>query len=123
MSTECRATLRETERYTLLTLSGDLTKQAEETLFGLRSWQDGLEDGKPFLLIDFAEVPYINSAGIALLIRLVRLGRKAGYRSFAFGVSGHYQKLFRMVGLTEYMAIYPSEHAVAERLEQENEAP
>jgi len=119
MSQDCRAALRETETYTALTLRGDLTKQAEETLFGLRSWQDGLEGGKTFLVIDFTDVPYINSAGIALLIRLVRLGLKAGYRTFAFGVNGHYQKLFRMVGLTEYMAIYPNEQAIAERTAQE----
>ncbi|TLS52078.1 STAS domain-containing protein [Paenibacillus antri] len=119
MNRDCRATLRETQHYTALTLHGDLTKQAEETLLGLRSWQEGLDGGKTNLVIDFADVPYINSAGIALLIRIVRSGLKAGYRTFAFGVSGHYQKLFRMVGLTEYMAIYPSEYAIAERIEQD----
>lgn len=121
MNQDCRATLRETEHYTALTLHGDVTKQSEEALFGLRPWQEGLDGAKMFLVIDFTDVPYINSAGIALLIRLVRIGLKAGYRTFAFGVSAHYQKLFRMVGLTEYMAIYPSEYAVAERIEQERE--
>ncbi|HZG58176.1 STAS domain-containing protein [Paenibacillus sp.] len=120
MHNECKATIREEGIYTLLVIEGDLTKQAEDVLLGLRPWQDGLEGGKSALVLDFTGVPYINSAGIAALIRLVRLGRKAGYRSYAFGVSGHYQKLFRMVGLTEYMAIYQSEHAVAERLEQES---
>src|SRR5690606_18605158 len=102
MSNKCTATLRETELYTDVTLKGELTKQAEETVLGLYPWQEGLADGKTFLVLDFTEVPYINSAGIAVLIRLVRYGLKAGYRTFAFGISSHYQKLFRMVGLTEY---------------------
>lgn len=112
-------TFRETERYTLLALHGDLSKDAEAALLGARAWQDGLAGGKTALVLDFTDVPYINSAGISVLIRLVRIGQKAGFRTYAFGVNLHYQKLFRMVGLTEYMAIYPSEYAVAERLEEE----
>ena len=120
MSEQQKITVRETERYTLLALHGDLSKDAEETLLGARAWQDGLEGGKTALVLDFTGVPYINSAGIAVLIRLVRTGRKAGFRTYAFGVNAHYQKLFRMVGLTELMAIYPSEYAAAERIEEED---
>jgi len=112
--------VREKERYTLLTLRGDLSKEAETALLGARPWESGLEGGKTALVIDFSDVAYINSAGIAALIRLVRAGRAGGFRTYAFGVNPHYQKLFRMVGLTEWMAIYPSEYAAAERIEEES---
>jgi len=60
----------------------------------------------------------LHSSGIALLIRIVRAGRKAGYRTFAYGLTPHYQKLFRMVGLTEYMMIYPDEYTILARIEE-----
>ncbi|HZG88356.1 STAS domain-containing protein [Paenibacillus sp.] len=121
MNQEVSVVVRETERCTFVHLRGDVTKQAEDALLGARPWQDGLEGGKRRLVIDFTEVPYVNSAGIAVLIRLVRLGLKSGFRTFAYGVNAHYQKLFRMVGLTEYMAIYPDEYAVLQRIEEEEE--
>lgn len=117
MHSDQAAVIQEKEHYTLLVLRGDLSKESEIAVLGLRPWQEGLQDGKGALVIDFTEVPYINSAGIAVLIRLVRMGMKARFRSYAYGVTSHYQKLFRMVGLTEYMAIYPNEYAVSERLD------
>jgi anti-anti-sigma factor len=121
MDSEFAAKVRENADSTVVDMSGDLTKSAEERLLALREWQSGLAEGKRCLVLNFTEVPYVNSAGIAVLIRLVRYGAKAGFRTFAFGINSHYQKLFRMVGLTEYMAIYPNEYAVLERIAQEAE--
>lgn len=110
--------LRKGEHSITLDLRGDLTKKAEQTLLESRAWQDGLEGGRRFLVLNFTDVPYINSTGIALLIRLVRFGKKGGFQTLAFGLHAHYQKLFRMVGLTEYMLICPSEYSVEQRIEQ-----
>jgi len=99
-----------------LDLQGDLTKQAEDLLLRLRPWQEGLDDGRLYLIVNLAGVPYINSAGIAVLIRLSRAGARGNFLTFAYGVAPHYEKLFRMVGLTEYMMIYPDEHAITERI-------
>lgn len=101
----------------ILDLQGDLTKQAEEYLLKLRKWEEGLEPGHKYLILNFTRSPYINSAGIALLIRLVRSGRNNGFQTFGYGVTSHYMKMFRMVGLTEYMSIYPDEYAVLTRIE------
>ncbi len=99
-----------------LDLQGDLTKQAEDAVLRLRPWDEGLEGQRKYLILNLTRVPYINSAGIAVLIRLARSGRKGGYQTFAFGVTAHYEKLFRMVGLTEYLMVYPDEYAVMERI-------
>lgn len=71
-----------------------------------------------YLVLNFTQVPYMNSAGIALLIRLSRSSKKAGIHTLAFGLSSHYQKLFRMVGLTESIMLLPDEHAVLRRVEE-----
>src|SRR5690606_1290153 len=107
--------VRKFEHGIILDLQGDIAKDAEDMLMSLNQWEQGL-DGKTFLVLNFLQVPYINSAGIAILIRLVRYGIKGKYQTFAFGLSAHYQKLFKMVGLTEYMMIYPDEYSVLERL-------
>jgi stage II sporulation protein AA (anti-sigma F factor antagonist) len=110
---------RLTETAEILDLSGDLTRNAEEALMNWRSWHEGLEDGRKWLVLNFRNVGYVNSGGIALLIRLTRTGFKAGYRTFAIHVSSHYQKLFRMVGLMDSMMIYPDEYSVMQRIGDE----
>lgn len=103
--------VRELGRALVLDLRGDLTKEQESPLLGMRSWEEGLGGDKEHLILNLTDVTYINSSGIAILIRLVRWGAKGGYRTSAFGVTPHYQKLFRMVGLTETMLIYPNEYS------------
>jgi anti-anti-sigma factor len=101
----------------VLTMVGDLTKAAEPMLLEDFDWENGLGDRRRYLVLNLTGLHYINSGGMAVLIRLSRSGRKAGYRTFACGVTPHYQKLFRMVGLTEYMMIYPEEYAIFQRID------
>jgi anti-anti-sigma factor len=112
-----RIGIRNTEEAVILDIEGDLSKQSEEELLGLIPWNEGLPGGRKYLIVNFTGIPYINSLGIAVLIRIVRAGAKGGYQTFAYGVNAHYQKLFRMVGLTEYMMIYPDEYAIEQRIE------
>jgi len=95
----------------LLRLQGDITKPSGEELLRWVDWEKGLPDQLPRLVLDLSSVPYINSAGIAYLIRLVRLGQEGGFETSCFGVSYHYEKLFQMVGLTRWLTICPSEWA------------
>jgi|GEM_PF-418566 len=114
--------MRYTEDAVLLDLQGELNKPAEGLLLGSHPWEEGLQGGRLCLVLNLQEINYINSAGMALLIRLARAGKTGKYHTFAYGVSEHYQKLFRMVGLTEYMMIYPEEQAVKERIAALREA-
>lgn len=82
-------------------LKGDLTASGSEAwgqLTGLVPWPQTM-------LLDFSKVEYINSSGIALLISLVREARKHGGAVRARGLSEHYRKIFRMVGLSEHIQI------------------
>jgi stage II sporulation protein AA (anti-sigma F factor antagonist) len=105
-----------TDQAMALDMRGDLTRQSEEAVLQLRPWADGLDGRRKYLILNLTQVPYINSAGIAVLIRLARAGIKGGFTTFAYGVTPHYEKLFRMVGLTEYMLIYPEEYSILERV-------
>ena len=100
-----------------VTLKGDLDQQAEQKIRSVLDWEDGLGEGRRYLILNLHEVNFINSAGMALLIRIARAGRKKGFHTFVCGASAHYQKLFRMVGLTEYVMLYPDDYAALQRIE------
>jgi len=101
----------------ILDLKGDLTREAEGPLLHDDHWQEVLMKPGLCLVLNFTEVSYINSAGIACLIRLTRAVASRSCHTFAYGLTPHYQKLFRMVGLTEYLMIYPDEISVLGRIE------
>lgn len=107
-------TLRNLENAVILDIQGELTKPTESQLISAIDTLH-LSEGHT-LLLNLTEVNYINSAGIALLIRLVRQTQSKKYRAAAYGVSSHYQKLFRMVGLSDFLDIYPDEYAAMQRV-------
>jgi anti-anti-sigma factor len=113
-----RVVRRDAAHAVIYDMIGDLSGHAEEAMLGMRDWSKGLDDGKRSLILNFTDVPYINSIGISVLIRIVRTLLDAGCSSFAYGITPHYQKLFRMIGLTEHMMIYPNEFAILERIKQ-----
>ncbi|MDN5344343.1 MAG: hypothetical protein PWQ18_454 [Clostridia bacterium] len=85
----------------ILTLVGEITAAAAGVFPGLLD----LDPWPAAILLDFGAVDYINSAGIALLINLLRQARSRGGELRARGLSEHYRKIFRMVGLAEYIEI------------------
>ena len=60
---------------------------------------------KPMTVLDFADVAFINSAGISVLLKFVVAARKNGYKIFCMNVSPHHQKIFKMVEMTRFMPI------------------
>ena len=58
---------------------------------------------RPITVLDFANVAFINSAGISALLKVVVSARKAGNKLFAMNVSPHHQKIFKMVEMSRFM--------------------
>ncbi len=91
----------------ILTFQGELTGSAEEVL--TQAYQKISQARATNILLQFHEKDYLNSAGIALLIALVSQARKEKRRVGVFGLSKHFQKIFDMIGLIEYLTIYQNE--------------
>jgi anti-anti-sigma factor len=106
MSDEIQVSVRETDGATIIDLVGDVTTFAEEAIN--QAYQSASSDGAVNIIFNFRENDYINSAGIAILIGVVTEARKRDQRLLITGLSAHFQKIFRMVGLTQYADIYPS---------------
>ncbi|MBC8162621.1 MAG: STAS domain-containing protein [Roseiflexaceae bacterium] len=58
---------------------------------------------RPITVLDFADVAFINSAGISALLKFVVSARKSGFKLFATHVSLHHQKIFKMVEMSRFM--------------------
>jgi anti-anti-sigma factor len=97
---------------TIIDLAGDVTTFAEEAIN--EAYHAASSDGAHNIIFNFREDDYINSAGIAILIGIVTEARKRDQRLLMTGLSNHFQKIFRMVGLTQYADLYPTlEEALA----------
>ncbi|KUO73012.1 MAG: hypothetical protein APF81_23960 [Desulfosporosinus sp. BRH_c37] len=96
---------REEEWVKIIELSGEITKSDEVPPDQILPPSQEIKA----VVLNFSKVEYINSAGIALLIRVVRLAREKPIAVLAHGLNSHYEKIFNMVGLTNYLYIYPNE--------------
>ena len=67
------------------------------------------------VVLDFRDVEYINSTGIAVLVGFLALARADRRQVGAFGLSDHYREVFNITRLADFMTIYDDEISPAER--------
>ncbi len=106
MSDEIQVSIRESGEVTIIDLLGDVTTFAEEAIN--QAFQSVSSEGANTIIFNFRENDYINSAGIAILIGVVTEARKREQKLLMTGLSAHFQKIFRMVGLTQYADLHPT---------------
>jgi anti-anti-sigma factor len=104
---ELRFRLRLTPSAALIDLDGDVTIFAEERL--QEAYRQATQAGARRLVINFRHSDYINSAGLALLIGIAADTRQRGQQLAFCGLTPHFQKIFRMVGLGSYAVICADE--------------
>ena len=90
-------------------LSGDLNARADETLAA--AYERVVELGPRRVSLDFARVGYINSTGIALVVRLLADARRDGRAVRALGLTAHYREIFRITRLSDFMEIVEGDAA------------
>lgn len=84
-------------------LTGDLNAKADETLADAYAQVVAL--GPHRVTLDFGRVGYINSTGIALVVRFLADARRDGRAVRAIGLTEHYQEIFRITRLSDFMEI------------------
>lgn len=91
----------------VLRFEGDIASTSKEAVLG--TYQGLSKTEAKLILLDFSKVDYINSSGIALVIQLLIEAANSGQKVLAFGLSPHFTKVFTMVGITKYAALFPAE--------------
>jgi anti-sigma B factor antagonist len=98
-----RAEVRGSRELATIELHGDVDVSAEAGLGAAYAAAAALDAFA--ILLDFADAAYINSTGIALLVRLLADARRDRREVRAAGLSPHYVEIFRITRLADYMRI------------------
>jgi anti-anti-sigma factor len=113
MSDELYTEVRLLPQASVIDLAGDVTSFADTRLHS--SFNDASASGKTHIILNFARVDYINSAGIATIISILAEARQRAQQLLIVGLNDHYRKIFRMVGVARYAEILDSERQALER--------
>jgi anti-anti-sigma factor len=92
-----------------LAMRGDVDIAADEALAA--AYAEAAAAGGTRIVLDFANVDYINSTGIALIVRLLAEARRDHRDVIALGLSDHYREIFRITRLSDYLTIADAEPA------------
>jgi anti-sigma B factor antagonist len=93
----------------VIDLVGEINVASEAAL---NQAYDSAEKNNPSqIVLNFKNVVYMNSTGIALVVGLLARARKTHRKLAVFGLSDHYQEIFRITRLSDFMQLYEDEHS------------
>lgn len=108
------AQVRQEPDAAVIDLHGEVNAFAENTLNTAYVEAERLET--PRIVLNFKDVSYINSTGIALIVGILAQARKSRRQLMAVGLSEHYQEIFQITRLVDFMSIYPDEASALARV-------
>ena len=100
---EFRATVRPTEKGSVIELVGTVNRAAKE---GMEEAYEEAASRPGEIRLDFGKVEYINSTGIAVIVGILAMARAETREVGAFGLSDHYREVFEITRLADFMHIY-----------------
>jgi anti-anti-sigma factor len=106
MRRECKIKVHEGKGIATIEIVGDLTVSAGRDMDAARQEAYGYNPSGILVKLDGRN--RISSTGMAMLINLAASSRDKGCKVYFTGVSQHFRKIFRMVGLTKYAEIVDS---------------
>ncbi len=95
-----------------IVMSGRLDREGDAAMADGYSRAEA--SGATTVVLDFTAVDYINSTGIALVVRLLGEARRDHRTVRATGLSPHYREIFRITRLSDFMIIEDEATTVAE---------
>lgn len=85
-------------------LHGDIDRGAEPDVSV--AYESARKEGPATLTLDFTDVSYINSTGIAVIVGVLARARKDGVTVEAYGLTDHYRHVFQVTRLADFMTIH-----------------
>jgi anti-anti-sigma factor len=99
--------LRRQGDLTIIDLSGEINAFADQELNAIYGQAETSEPKT--IALNFNNVDYINSTGIALLVGLLARAMKAQREMVAYGLTEHYLEIFQITRLADFIKIYQDE--------------
>ena len=104
------ASVRQNSGLAIIDLSGEINAFADQEL--ALAYSEAEQTGTANIVLNFSQVSYINSTGIALIVGLLANARKSNRKLVVFGLSDHYLEIFNITRLADFMNIYSDEASV-----------
>src|SRR6266516_5247651 len=106
-ATSFEAQVRHQPRVAIIDLNGEINAFAEDVLN--KAYAEAESRRAEVSLLNFSDVDYINSTGIALIVSLLARARKSKRKLLACGLSQHYVELFQITRLVDFMSVFADE--------------
>ena len=103
------ALVRRSGTVPVIDMQGEVNAFAEEPLNA--AFREASLSQPERVLLNFRDVTYINSTGIALIVALLAQARKTRMALLVTGLSEHYRHIFSITRLADFMTIYDNEDA------------
>jgi anti-sigma B factor antagonist len=103
------ANLRQVDATTILDLSGEIDGFADAAMD--EAYARAAATNPQRLLLNFVAVDYINSTGIALIVAVLAKTRSDKITLLTCGLSEHYQEMFRITRLSDFILVFPDEES------------
>lgn len=94
----------------IIDLRGEINSTVESVLNQAYEQAETAQPGS--IILNFTDVDYINSTGIALIVGLLARARKTKRTLAVYGLSEHYQEIFSITRLSDFMQIFADEGSV-----------
>jgi len=115
------AFIRPTDGVIAIDMTGDIDGAAEEVMN--QAYSQAERAGADPVLLNFTQVGYINSTGIALIVGLLARARKSHRKLVTYGLSDHYQEIFRITRLSDFMGMFEDEASALQQLSKGEPLP
>lgn len=100
---------------TIMNIRGDITSYSEAIF--KEAYRQVLEQDTRKILFKIEKYAYINSGGIALIIQTLYKIQENNQVAAIAGVSPHFKKIFKMVGIQKFAGIFENLSEAIEELE------
>ena len=104
----------------VIDLRGEIDSKAERALE--RAYTQATRAATSSVILNFARAEYMNSTGIALIVRLLSQARAEGVTLAACGLSDHYREIFEITRLADFMTITDTEDGAVSAGDGSNDA-
>jgi len=101
------ADIRTEDGRVVIDMQGEINAQADQALS--LAYTEADSHDPEVIVLNFSEVDYINSTGIALIVGLLARARKVHRRLVVYGLSNHYVQIFQITRLSDFMDIFQDE--------------
>jgi anti-sigma B factor antagonist len=91
----------------IVDLHGELDATGENALGA--AYAEAGSQSPDTILLNFSDVTFMDTTGIALIVGLLAQARKVRRRLLVYGLSDHYVEIFHITRLADFMRMFPDE--------------